>query len=79
MTEQTKRNVRRARTTWTTWRSSRLDWKWWTGVFLLWPEYTDELTEWFQVGPGRWRRWKWLTFGFSVFTPVEPNPHERIP
>jgi hypothetical protein len=75
MSEQTKRNIRRARA-WSVWAGPlHIEWKVWTGQFRLVPAWSLTDTEFFNEGPIRWWRGYWLCLGLSVYKAL---PERRV-
>lgn len=67
MSEQTKKNIRAARSH-SMWAGPwHIEYKFRTGVFLLLPKWERMTTEFWQEGPVDWFRAYWLTFGFSAY------------
>lgn len=66
-TEKTERNIRSARSRSLWIGPVHLEWKFWTGTFLLLPKWQTMTTEFWNEGPVQWFRCYWLTLGMSIY------------
>lgn len=65
--EKTEKNIQNAKA-WGVWAGpAHVEWKFFTGNFLLFPKWQTMTTEFWNEGPVRWFRAYWLTMGLSIY------------
>lgn len=69
--EKTLRNVAEAKAHSAHLGCWRIEWKFRTGRFFLWPHDRREMSEFFNEGRVYWIRWYWLTMGVSLYRAAE--------
>jgi len=71
--ERTRRNIAAARCHGVRIGRYHIEWRYWTGTFVLLPIRCVTRTEFFNEGPVEWARYYWLTIGVSIYNRIEED------